>query len=84
MAEYFDVGCSRRLPWTQRPRAAALLDTIAEPGRRFDAIVVGVYERAFAGDQLIHLLPTLDQHGVKFGCPKPAVRSMWTIQRTGR
>jgi site-specific DNA recombinase len=70
VAEYFDVGCSRRLPWAQRPQAAALLDAIAAPGRRFDAIVVGEYERAFAGDQLIHLLPMLNQYGVQVWLPE--------------
>jgi site-specific DNA recombinase len=65
VAEYFDIGRSRRLPWPQRPQAANLLDAIADPGRRFDAIVVGEYERAFAGDQLIQLLPMLDQHRVQ-------------------
>lgn len=24
--EFFDVGCSRRVPWPRRPRAAALLE----------------------------------------------------------
>jgi len=27
--EFFDVGCSRRLPWERRPRAAALLSQAA-------------------------------------------------------
>jgi site-specific DNA recombinase len=70
VAEYFDIGRSRRLPWPQRPQAANLLDAIADPGRRFDAIVVGEYERAFAGDQLIQLLPMLDQHRVQVWLPE--------------
>ena len=70
VAEYFDVGCSRRLHWAQRPHAAALLDALADPGRGFDAIVVGEYERAFAGDQLIQLLPMLDQYGVQVWLPE--------------
>lgn len=38
--EFFEVGCSRRLPWSRRPRAAALL-AAAEAGEcRFDAVVV--------------------------------------------
>ena len=50
-AVFFDAGCSRRVPWSQRPQAGALLAALREE-RRFDAIVVGEYERAFAsGDQ---------------------------------
>ena len=70
VAEYFDVGCFRRLHWAQRPKAAALLDALADPGRGFDAIVVGEYERAFAGDQLIRLLPMLDRYGVQVWLPE--------------
>ena len=51
--EFFDEGCSRRLPWSSRPEAAALLAELSSPGRRFDAVVVGEYERAFSGDQVI-------------------------------
>ena len=52
VAEYFDAGFSRRLPWADRPEAAALLAALADPDRAFDAIVVGEYERAFFGTQL--------------------------------
>ncbi|GAB3809445.1 hypothetical protein [Micromonospora zhanjiangensis] len=50
MAEYFDIGCSRRLPWHARPQAATLLTAISAPGRLFDAVIIGEYERAFHGD----------------------------------
>jgi hypothetical protein len=33
VAEYFDVGCTRRMPWAQRPAASALLDAVADPAR---------------------------------------------------
>jgi hypothetical protein len=69
-AEFFDPGCSRRRSWAERPRAGALLAAIAGPARRFDAIVVGEYERAFAGDQLIRLLPMLDRYGVQLWLPE--------------
>jgi DNA invertase Pin-like site-specific DNA recombinase len=70
VAEFFDAGYSRRLPWTDRPEAAALLTTLADPGREFDAIVVGEYERAFFGTQLQQLLPLLDRHGVQLWLPE--------------
>ncbi|SCL43151.1 hypothetical protein GA0070615_6299 [Micromonospora aurantiaca] len=65
VAEYFDAGCSRRRGWRQRPQAAALLAALPDPHRGFDAIVVGEYERAFSANQLQHLAPLLEQHGVQ-------------------
>jgi len=45
VAEFFDVGWSRVLPWARRPLAAGLLAALADPDREFDAIVIGEYER---------------------------------------
>jgi site-specific DNA recombinase len=70
VVEFFDVGCSRRVPWCRRPRARELLAAVAAPGREFDAIVVGEYERAFFGDQLGELLPVLNRHGVGLWLPE--------------
>jgi hypothetical protein len=50
VAEYFDVGTSRSLPWARRPQAAALLAAAQRPDRGFDAVVVGEFERAFVDD----------------------------------
>ncbi|MFC5006366.1 hypothetical protein ACFPIJ_52170 [Dactylosporangium cerinum] len=46
MAEFFDTNRSRRLPWRDRPQAVKLLQSLADPDRTFDAVVVGEYERA--------------------------------------
>ncbi|WP_245719020.1 recombinase family protein [Micromonospora rhizosphaerae] len=70
VAEFFDIGYSRRKAWDERPQAAALLDALADPDRAFDAIVVGEYERAFHGNQLPHLAPTLERHGVQLWLPE--------------
>jgi site-specific DNA recombinase len=70
VAEFFDVGYSCRLAWTTRPQAAAVLAAVADPQREFDAVVVGEYERAFYGDQLLHLAPLLEQHGVQLWLPE--------------
>ncbi len=47
VAEFFDSGHSRTLPWPRRPQAAALVAALADPDRGWDAIVIGEYERAF-------------------------------------
>lgn len=70
VAEFFDVGCSRSRPWARRPRAAELLAAVVGPDRAFEAIVVGEYERAFAGGQLAELLPVLHGHGVQLWLPE--------------
>ncbi|HEV2780199.1 MAG TPA: recombinase family protein [Actinophytocola sp.] len=70
VVEFFDAGYSRRLPWADRPEAAALLAALADPGRAFDAIVVGEYERAFFGDQLQQLLPLFHRHRVQLWLPE--------------
>jgi site-specific DNA recombinase len=70
VVEYFDVGCSRRMPWTERPEAAALLAAARDSGRSFDAVVVGEYERAFHGDQLTHIAAVLASCGVQLWLPE--------------
>jgi site-specific DNA recombinase len=70
VAEFFDAGCSRRLPWPQRPQAARLLASLADPDRGFDAIVVGEFERAFYGDQFRALAPLFTLYGVELWLPE--------------
>ena len=70
VADLFDVGHSRRRAWADRPQAAALLALLADPDRGFDAVVVGEYERAFYGDQLLQLIPLFEQYGVQIWLPE--------------
>ncbi|UOX90424.1 recombinase family protein [Amycolatopsis sp. FBCC-B4732] len=70
MAEYFDEGCSRRLPWRKRPAAAQLMAAAAQPNRPFDAVVIGEYERAFYGDQFNTVLTMLQQQGIHLWLPE--------------
>ncbi|WIM98647.1 recombinase family protein [Actinoplanes oblitus] len=70
VADYFDIGCSRSIPWHNRPQAAALLDALADPNRGFDAIIVGESDRAFSGTQLQQILPILHRHGVAVWLPE--------------
>jgi len=62
-AQYFDIGYSREIAWTDRPEAARLLAAITDPDRGFDAVVIGEYARAFYGSQATHLAPLLREYG---------------------
>jgi site-specific DNA recombinase len=65
VAEYFDVGLSRSLPWKRRPQAAALLADLKRPNRGFDAVVIGEPARAFYGNQFGLTFPVLVHYGVQ-------------------
>jgi hypothetical protein len=47
-----------------------VLAGVADRDRGFDGIVVGEYERAFAGRQLLDRLPILEEHGVQLWLPE--------------
>ncbi|MDN5748627.1 MAG: recombinase family protein [Pseudonocardia sp.] len=68
--EFFDVGCSRRVPWVRRPQAAALLEQAQGPSRGFDAVVVGEFERAFADRQFHEVAALLAAQGVAVWLPE--------------
>lgn len=70
VAEFFDVGQTRVLPWARRPQAAALLAAMADPGRAFDAVVVGEYERAFYGGQFSLMAPLFEHFGMQLWMPE--------------
>ena len=70
VAEYFDAGESRTLPWARRPQAAALVAAMADPGRTFEAIVVGEYERAFYGSQYSSMVPLFEHYGIQLWTPE--------------
>ncbi|PWR16386.1 recombinase family protein [Micromonospora sicca] len=70
VVEFFDEDVSRRVAWPDRPQASRLLTAMADPARGFDAIVVGEYERAFHGQQLEQLTPTLLRNGVQLWLPE--------------
>ena len=70
VAEFFDAGESRTLPWARRPQAAALVAQLADPGRGWDAIVIGEYERAFYGSQYASMAPLFEHYGVTLWMPE--------------
>jgi len=74
VAEFFDAGESRVLPWARRPQAAALVAQLADPDRGWDAIVVGEYERAFYGSQYALMAPLFEHYGVQLWMPEAGGR----------
>jgi site-specific DNA recombinase len=70
VAEYFDIGQSRSLPWKRRPRAAQLLADLANPDRGFDAVVIGEPQRAFYGNQYSLTMPVFTHYGVELWVPE--------------
>ncbi len=74
VAEFFDVGQSRTVAWGRRPEAAALVAQLADPGRGWDAIVIGEYERAFCGSQYAAMAPLFGHYGVQLWMPEAGGR----------
>ncbi|WP_198351807.1 recombinase family protein [Streptomyces typhae] len=70
VAEYFDIGETRALPWKRRPRASALLAALADPRRGFDAVVIGEPQRAFYGTQFGNTFPLFTHYGVPLWVPE--------------
>jgi site-specific DNA recombinase len=74
VAEFFDAGESRTVAWGRRPQAAALVAQLADPGRGWDAIVIGEYERAFYGSQYAAMAPLFEHYGVQLWMPEAGGR----------
>jgi DNA invertase Pin-like site-specific DNA recombinase len=70
VVEYMDAGVSRRRSWSNRPRAAALLEVVMSGAPGFDAVVVGEYERAFCGRQVFDIAALLHEHGIGLWLPE--------------
>jgi site-specific DNA recombinase len=77
VAEFFDAGQSRALPWARRPQAAALVAQLADPDRGWDAIVIGEYERAFYGNQYALMAPLFEHYGIGLWMPEVGGRVDW-------
>ncbi|WP_079106626.1 recombinase family protein [Streptomyces hygroscopicus] len=70
VAEYFDSGHSRALPWKRRPQAAALLTALRDPHRGFDAVVIGEPQRTFYGNQFGNTFPLFAHFNVPLWVPE--------------
>jgi site-specific DNA recombinase len=77
VAEFFDSGQSRTLPWPRRPQAAALVAALADPERGWDGIVIGEYERAFYGSQYASMAPLFEHYGIQLWTPEVGGRVDW-------
>jgi site-specific DNA recombinase len=74
VAEFFDIGLTRKLAWPCRPESAALVAQLADPDRGWDAVVIGEYERAFYGSQYAAMAPLFEHYGVQLWMPEAGGR----------
>jgi site-specific DNA recombinase len=70
VAEYFDSGQSRSVPWQRRPQANALLAELRNPDRAFDAVVIGEPQREFYGNQFGNTFPLFVHFDVPLWVPE--------------
>ena len=61
----------------RRPQAAALVAALADPGRGWEAVVIGEYERAFYASQYASMAPLLEHYGVGLWMPEVGGRVDW-------
>lgn len=70
VADYFDVGQSRSVPWERRENGAQLLAALKNPNRGWKAIVVGEGTRCWFGNQFSLIAPRLAAYGVEVWIPE--------------
>lgn len=70
VAEFFDVGQSRSVPWQRRPEAHRLLDALKNHARGWTAVVVGEGTRCWFGNQFSLIAPRLTAYGVELWVPE--------------
>ena len=70
VADYFDIGQSRSVPWHRRQEASRLLADLKNPGRGWSAIVVGEGTRCWFGNQFSLVAPRIEAHGVEVWVPE--------------
>jgi DNA invertase Pin-like site-specific DNA recombinase len=70
VADYFDIGQSRSVPWDRRPEASRLLTALKDPRRGWSAIVVGEGTRCWFGNQFSLIAPRFAAYGVDLWVPE--------------
>jgi hypothetical protein len=63
VAEFFDIGQSRSVPWERRGQAARLLAELKRVGRGWGAVVVGEGTRCWFGNQFSLIAPKFAAYG---------------------
>ena len=84
VAEFFDTGESRTLPWPRHPQAAALVAQLADPDRGWDAVVIGEYEARFTPASTRRWRRCSSIMASACGCPKSVAGSTGTLRTTSR
>ncbi|WP_199234862.1 recombinase family protein [Kribbella sp. VKM Ac-2568] len=69
VAEYFDIGQSRSLPWERRTQASLVLSALKDPNRGWDGLVVGEATRCWFGNQFSLTWPKFDRYGASLWIP---------------
>lgn len=70
VAEYFDVGQSRSVPWDRREEGSRLLTALKDPNRGWNAVVVGEGTRCWFGNQFSLIAPRFAAYGVDLWVPE--------------
>jgi len=70
VAEFFDIGKSRSVPWERRTEAGRLLAALKDPHREWDAVVVGEGTRCWFGNQFSLTAPRFAAYGVDLWVPE--------------
>lgn len=70
VAEFFDIGQTRAIPWKRRPQSARLLEALKHPDRGFEAVVIGEPQRAFYGNQYGLTIPIFQHYGIELWVPE--------------
>ncbi|NYH53214.1 hypothetical protein HNR06_002803 [Nocardiopsis arvandica] len=70
VAEYFDIDRSRSIPPQRRPEASRPLDSLPDPDRGFQAVVIGEPQRVFYGSQSTMTSPVFEHYGVQLWVPE--------------
>lgn len=70
VAEYFDIGQSRSVPWERRDVALQLLAELKNPNRGWAGVVVGEGTRCWFGNQFSLTAPRFAAYGVDLWVPE--------------
>lgn len=70
VADYFDIGQSRSVPWDHRPEGRRLLAALKDPRREWNAVVVGEGTRCWFGNQFSLIAPRFEAYGVDLWVPE--------------